>query len=398
MNSTRRHDIDALRVIAFGLLILYHVGMFYVADWGWHIKSAYLAEWLQHPMLLLNRWRMSLLFLVSGLAVNFLLKHASPGEFAGSRIKRLLLPLAFGMAVVVPPQAYLQAVSNGAFAGNYLEFLAAYFTFQPWPDGAFDGSHVGITWNHLWYLPYLLVYSLVLATALPLLHSGAGRWLADRFRSLRGVWLVLLPSLPLTLAAWFMDYPSTHDLVTDWENHARYFTVFLFGYWLGTDKAMWEALRRMRWALLIAGVASFAAHRLLIETLTGAAPAWHLAAYDFFKCLNVWTWLCLVLAWGHHLLNQPFRWLPYATEAVYPWYILHQTLTVIAGFWLAKWQLGPVVEPLLVIAVTVGGCLLLHEFVVRRMNWLRPLFGLKGSRVMRSAGGAPAGIPPRPSL
>src|SRR5690554_3056190 len=71
MNSTRRHDIDALRVIAFGLLILYHVGMFYVADWGWHIKSAYLAEWLQHPMLLLNRWRMSLLFLVSGLAVNF---------------------------------------------------------------------------------------------------------------------------------------------------------------------------------------------------------------------------------------------------------------------------------------------------------------------------------------
>ncbi len=43
----RRYDIDALRVFAFGLLILYHVGMFYVADWGWHVKSNYQAEWLQ---------------------------------------------------------------------------------------------------------------------------------------------------------------------------------------------------------------------------------------------------------------------------------------------------------------------------------------------------------------
>src|SRR5690606_17196242 len=124
---------------------------------------AYLAEWLQLPMIVVNRWRMPLLFLVSGLAVNFLLRRVSAGEFAWARLKRLLLPLAFGMAVVVPPQAYAQAVANGAFAGNYFEFLYAYFTFQPWPAGAFDGSHVGITWNHLWYLPYLLAYSLLLA-------------------------------------------------------------------------------------------------------------------------------------------------------------------------------------------------------------------------------------------
>ena len=376
MNSTRRHDIDALRVLAFALLILYHVGMFYVADWGWHIKSAYLSEWLQYPMLLVNRWRMPLLFLISGLAVNSLLAKTTTGEFVHSRVKRLLLPLLFGMAVVVPPQAYLQAVSNGSFAGNYVEFLVAYFTFQPWPEGAFDGSHVGVTWNHLWYLPYLLAYSLVLAAALPLLRSRAGLWLAQRFRSLRGVWLVLLPSVPLTFSAWFMDYPSTHDLLTDWENHARYFTVFLFGYWLGTDKAMWERLRGMRWALLLTGIASFSAHLLLIRILS-SAPGWHRAAYDFFAFLNAWVWLCLVLAWGHHLLNRPFRWLPYATEAVYPWYILHQTITVIAGFWLAQWRLGPVLEPLLVITATIAGCLLLHEFVVRRVSWLRPLFGLK---------------------
>ncbi|HZD52882.1 MAG TPA: hypothetical protein VE175_07525, partial [Woeseiaceae bacterium] len=57
----RRYDIDALRILAFVLLILYHCGMFYVAGWGWHVKSAYQVEWLQWPMLVVNRWRMPLL-------------------------------------------------------------------------------------------------------------------------------------------------------------------------------------------------------------------------------------------------------------------------------------------------------------------------------------------------
>ena len=64
----RRHDIDALRVVAFALLIFYHLGMLYVAplsDWrGMPLHSAHMAQWLQYPMLFVNRWRMELLFLV----------------------------------------------------------------------------------------------------------------------------------------------------------------------------------------------------------------------------------------------------------------------------------------------------------------------------------------------
>lgn len=377
--SARRHDIDAIRVIAFALLIVYHVGMFYVTDWGWHIKSAYLAEWLQYPMMVVNRWRMPLLFMVSGLAVNFLLRNASAGGFAWSRLKRLLIPLLFGMAVVVPPQAYLQAVSNDAFAGNYLEFLVAYFTFQPWPANAFDGSHVGVTWNHLWYLPYLLTYSLLLAAMLPLLHSKAGMRLRDRFRNLRGVKLAVLPAIPLVLYAWCMSFPSTHDLVTDWENHAKYFTVFLYGYWMGADAGMWDELKRLRRPMLFTAATALAAFMLLAVLRTPASPPMFTASYDLFEFFYQWTALLAIFGWSFHMLNRPFRWLPYATEAVYPWYILHQTITVIAGYQLAKFSLGPVIEPALVIVITFGGCLVLHEFVIRRMNVLRPLFGLKAA-------------------
>lgn len=375
----RRYDIDTLRVGAFALLILYHVGMFYVADWHWHVKSMHTAEWLKFPMLLVNRWRLPLLFLISGLAVNFLLRKVSGPRFAWMRIKRLLIPLLFGMAVIVPPQAYCQALYNGAFHGNYWQFLVHYFSFQPWPRGAFDGWYYGITWNHLWYLPYLLAYTLVLAALLPVLRGSVGRWLRTRFCGLRGVKLVLLPALPIVFGTWYLAsrYPTTHDLLHDWHMHWVYFLLFLYGYLMGTDTGLWQELKRLRWPLLIGALATFSAYLFLEFVLLHSSPDWQRAGYDFFKYLNTWTWILMLLAWSFTLLNRPFPWLGYANEAVYPWYVLHQTIIVIAGFTLSKLALGPVLEPALVIGVTVLGCLLLHEFVIRRTPWLRPLFGLK---------------------
>lgn len=93
--------------------------------------------------------------------------------------------------------------------------------------------------------------------------------------------------------------------------------------------------------------------------------------------LNRWLWIIAVLGWGHTLLNKPMKWLPYATEAVYPWYILHQTIFVVVGYNLSRLQLGLVVEPALVLIATLGGCFALHDFVIRRVRFLRPLFGLK---------------------
>jgi glucans biosynthesis protein C len=103
------------------------------------------------------------------------------------------------------------------------------------------------------------------------------------------------------------------------------------------------------------------------------APEW-VSLFVIFA--NRWLWIVALLAWSYRWMNRPFGWLPYATEAVYPWYILHQTITVWIGYHVSRHALGPVGEPLVVIGVTVVGCLVLHEFVIRRTAWLRPLFGL----------------------
>lgn len=373
----RRYDIDALRVLAFAVLILYHVGMFYVADWGWHVKSAYTAEWLKFPMLLVNQWRLALLFLISGAVVHFLLDKVSPGRFAWLRTRRLLVPLAFGMLVVVPPQAWLQARANGAFEGGYGEFLIRYFTFQGWPPGAFDGSEIGITWNHLWFLPYLLTYTLLLAALLPVFRRALGMRVLGWIRSLRGPMLFVFPALPfVAIGALLGDYPETHAYFDDPRAHATYFLVFLLGFAIGRDEGLWGELVRLRWTALPLALTSYFL-LIMIWFLDLDAFGSIAVARGVLESYNGWFWLMTVLGWGAHALNRPFPGLGYATEAVVSWYILHQTLTVMLGAGLTPYALGPVVEPLLVVGGTVVGCLLIHEFIVRRVRWLRPLFGLK---------------------
>jgi len=372
MNPDRRYDIDALRVLAFGLLIFYHVGMFYV-PWDWHVKSAHTARWLEPFMLFSNQWRMPLLFLISGLAVHFRLPKTRRGGFARERLVRLGLPLLFGILVVVPPQAYLQAMSNGVFDGSYGAFLLRYLQFRPWPEGGFDGAKYGMTWNHLWYLPYLLLYTLIL---LP--FAGWLDRLSDRCAQLRGLWLLLLPLAPLMLAGAFVfpRFPYvSHALFDDVYAHAMYGTFFVCGYLLGRQQALWSTLTRARWVWLVLGLVSFPAFLFAREVMDGDDPA-QSAAQMFLIYLNRWVWILAVLAWGHRLLNRPMRWLPWANECVFPWYILHQTLIVVIGYSASRAALGPVVEPAVVLGGTIAGTLVLTE-VIRRVSGLRPFFGMK---------------------
>lgn len=385
---SRRHDIDTLRVIAFGLLILYHVGMVYVYDWGYHIKSGYQAEWLQWPMIFLNRWRMPLLFAISGIAIGLCQSGRKPLRFAALRTWRLLLPLAFGMLFVVSVQAYCEARMNGAIEPGYLAFMARYLQLRPWPDGGWTGADHGVTWNHLWYLAYLWVYTLVLVALLPALGSRLGlrlqAWIGARAR----LWQLLLPAAALfAYLIWLKPrFPETHALLDDGYLHAEYLTVFIFGYLVARSESLWDTLKRLRWSLLAIAMLSIGVELSLKalgiyfdgRKITGAAllVPWY-EIERAARALYTWSALLAIFGWGYTLLNRPFRWLPYATEAVYPWYILHQSLIVPLAFVLIPLRLGPVLEPLLVLTGTVTGCLLLHEFVIRRVGVLRPLFGLK---------------------
>ncbi len=391
MAPVRRVDLDWVRIGAFGLLILYHVGMFYVS-WGWHIKSAHRVTELEPLMLLLNPWRLALLFLVSGVATRFMLRKTAVGTLLRARSSRLLIPLAFGMLVIVPPQAYIQIAEALGYGGGFLNFyLQHYFAFGK----AFCPNPCIIlpTWNHLWFVAYLWVYTMALGLVVMALPGVAGwieRWLSPL---LSGVFLLIVPSLLFGIfrLALFPYFPSTHALFGDWYNHALFASVFLLGFLLAHAAAFWEAVERQRWIALALAVAFYLSWIALRTVRDGGMSLWLYAgfAYGFYQ------WLCIVavLGFARHWLNRDSAARRYLTDAIFPYYIVHQTAIIMIAHALRGSGLSAGVEAVIIIGGTAATCIATFE-IVRRVPWLRPLFGLKaetaGSALPMQASGQAA--------
>lgn len=382
VNEPRRYDIDWLRTLAFALLILYHVGMYYVADWDWHIKSNQQSMWLQDLMILTNQWRMSLLFLISGIALSLVLQQNkfSRWHLTGLRSKRLLVPLIFSMYVIVPPQLFYELQQQHGLTMGYWDFLQEYWNVDT-SLAPFKQSSIGLlTWNHLWFLPYLWVYSLLVLLLFPL-FSRLGKGLHRLNLSFWLVFAGLVLAMALVWASLRESYPVTHALLDDCYSHAKYFLAFVVGVLLPFIKDVWQQIIERRRILLVVAIVGYSwlmldRHGLLDigEELDGLLLIKLIHAV--LLSINYWAWILVVVAYGGHYLNFSNRFITYANQAILPWYILHQTLIILFAMQLLPFNLSAWLEAPLLIIVTSLGCLLGYE-VVRRFVLLRWLFGLK---------------------
>ena len=357
------------------LLIFYHIGMFYVS-WDWHIKSTHANSWAEPAMLLLNPWRLPLLFLISGMAIRFAIDKSDLVRFTAARFWRLSLPILFGLLVIVVPQSWLQLIESGETQLGLIDF------YRPYLNGELSISTP--TWNHLWYVVYILLYTMFLvpfARPASSLMSGAGERLSAHLFGGRYAIasLLLIPFIPQMIYRVFLDaqFPTTHDVVTDWANHAHSFTWFLFGFLLAKDKNFWNAIARgWRFAGIIAV--------LCAVWLSMTWENWDQLVKDGHnlwparagRVMYIWLVVLTLLGFAQRYLNTPSKALVYMTKAVFAWYILHQSLIIVAGYWLTRQGLPVAVEFMAVTGATIAGCLIL-EVLVRKSIILRPLFGMR---------------------
>lgn len=367
----RQFGLDWLRIAAFALLIVYHIGMFFV-PWGWHVKSAATVEWAVWPMMAVNPWRLMLLFAISGVVSRALLaKLGSAGGFAASRSARLALPLLAGMAIFVAPQPWFELRDRGLYAEGFGHFwLHDYFEF-----GAARGTPLP-TWNHLWFVAYLWAYSLVLA-GLGVLPAQVRARIQRRFdAAFAGWWLVVLPIGWLALARLVLHpaFGETHALVDDPYAHAIYGFAFFFGVGLGRSVPAWTMILR-RWKVLL-GLAGFACGVMLTAQAAGNGAGALEIARVLARSILAWSAILGLLGFARLRLNHDGPVRRYLTEAIFPFYIAHQTIIVAAGFWLKHAGAGLALSFGVMLLTTVIGCLITYE-IARRVRWLRPVFGLK---------------------
>lgn len=369
----RHYGMDWLRIGAFALLIFYHIGMVFV-PWNFHIKTAQPMDWVEIPMLLTNPWRLTLLFVVSGYASRALLsKSAGIGGFLKNRTARLLVPLVFGMAVVVPPQTWVQLVGQNGYGQSYLWFLAHdYFRF-----GTLDGI-VMPTWNHLWFVAYLWVYTVAIALAMLVPGSDELQAAFDRvFGGARAIWVPVL-FLLVTQFWLFHREDDTHDLFGDGLAHLQYFPALLFGFGLAGSRAAKDGLARWWAASAAVAIGCYAVMAGLLVAYPDFSFPTHDVTIVFRLAREIDTWIAIAALIGiaERFLNRDHQWRRMLAEATFPFYIIHQTVIVLAEFWVKPLGIGALGEFLILVPATIGGCWAFY-LIGREVNVLRPLVGLK---------------------
>ena len=234
------------------------------------------------------------------------------------------------------------------------------------------------TWNHLWYLVYLWHYTLIYA----LLSPGL-KWLGQRRQrwQTRPVLCFFILASSITLIELTLEpvFPRTHALVDDWYNHARYFLIFVTGYFVAKSPTLYYAIINHRWPLTIAILP------LYLGTLVIKQTEWltinsqlERSITVFFLVTNTLCWLFATVALCGTYLTKPSKTLSYLNEEILPWYILHQTVIIVIAMVLAPIALGGALESMLLCLGTVLTCAVLYE-AIKRWNFTRFVFGMKPS-------------------
>ena len=372
--SARRFELDWLRVLAIAAVFLFHTGRFFDPQ-DWHVKNPTTYPALEIAAALAIVWMMPLLFTISGASTFYALRNRSGGAFLKDRALRLLVPLAVGVFTHVGWQVYLERTTHHQFSGSFWQFLPRYF------DGWYGfGGNFAWMGLHLWYLEMLFVFSLILLPAFLWLRQGAGRavldWLGERLVAPGAIYLLALPIM-LSVAL-----PSPNSILGGryfggW-SLLGYLPFFLNGFILVSHDRLYERVRRGRWASLAAAagltLGLFAWYTAAGEPRFGTAH--HTALFALYG-LCAWCWVLAILGLAAQHLRFGNSFLASANEAVLPFYVLHQSVLLTVGSFVVPWAAPDLAKWALIALISLPLCLGLYWFVIRPVNLLRFLFGMK---------------------
>lgn len=330
------------------MLIVYHAAISFQpwADKVLFIKSEESIEGLWIIMSMLNIWRIPILFLVSGMGVRFAMERRNSKQLLKDRALRILLPFSFGFFFVAPIPLYLAMRYYGQEA-----------IYTPTP-------------MHLWFLANIFLYVLLLLPLLSYLKNHPGhRALRFLEGALQRPWTLFLAALPIAIEAWLLAPPYYTLYAMTAHGFWLGMVCFIMGFvFVGLGDAFWQAVTRIRHSALAVAFILYLL-RLLAFELEGMPNA--------IQGVETACWMLAILGYGALHLNRPSAQLAYLSAAVYPIYIIHMPIQYGLAYYLMPLALPAVVKLVLLLVGTLATSALLYGCVIRRLQWIRPLFGMK---------------------
>ena len=382
----RRYDLDWLRVLVILNLVPWHAAwlMAYVTGFSDSTREGLGVTILRYYTGFSLRWQIPLLFFIAGASACLSLSHRSPGVFVRERARRLFVPLIFFMLVCYPVLLYFWP---GVCDNKSLPDYIARF----WPHCLATIHHSRMPgripmpgWAHLWFVAYLLIFSLI---SLPLLiclrrqgESGlAGKYVS--FFTKRGTILLLAVPLMVINIILAPKWPMAQlNLYDDWTYFCYDLTVFIYGYIICLHESLWRAVyRHLRISLPLAIVSTVFVLVMRFEMPAFSRPAYTplYMLYSVFLGLHTWCWILALVALARKFLSGTNGFLKYGNQASYPFYILHFVLMLVIGYYVMQSNLGLAAEFVILSVLTFAATLGSYELLVKRTKVTRFLLGMK---------------------
>jgi len=345
--TERRFDIDWLRVIAIGFLIIYHVGFVFLPFGVFigFIQNGESINSLWNPMSMLNIWRIPLLFFVSGMGVCFAIRRRSWKQLILERTRRILVPFLFGILCIVP-----------------LHILV-------WQKYYNQDISYSLQVSHLWFLANIFIYVLVLSPLFFYLKKNESGMVSRSLKRLFGTFPGLLIIISVFVIEAILFQPETFETYSmTLHGFMLGLLAFLFGFIIvHAGEAFWKIVSKWRWLLLLMAAALYT-YRLI---------EFDLLAPNYLKAIESNLWIFTIFGFGYRYLNHPGKALSYLSQAVYPVYILHMIFLYVGSYLIVPLEISALAKLFLVTAFTFIGSFACYEWIVRRVIFLRPVFGLK---------------------
>jgi glucan biosynthesis protein C len=377
--NQRRYDIDWLRVTAMLAVFFFHNARFF--DFlGWHLKNAEKSIIVSLFIVLLALWTMPLFFLLSGVGSWYALESRTSGQYLLDRVKRLLIPLyTVGAFVLLPPQLYWESVTQRAWTASFWTSYPLYFTrtMNLSPSPLFGSFWPG----HLWFLKYLFLVSVFTLPLLLYLKSEPGQRLIIRLAEWcdcrGGIFQFLIP-LALVRVGLRHLFGGEHT----WADLFEYSVFFVIGYLIPADKRFTEGFKRHGWVCLTLGIAGFGgtvfmALRLGYMPLFGESFSGIYVLFQIVWSIASWSWVVFVFGLGAKHLNFNNRALAYANEAVLPFYILHQTMILLVGWYVIPTEMSIPLKYMIISTSSFVLIMALYELLIKRIRAVRLVFGMR---------------------
>jgi surface polysaccharide O-acyltransferase-like enzyme len=279
------------------------------------------------------------------------------------------------MLFTIPIQVYVEYLQKGRVTGSYFEFYPSVWKFVPYPDGS-------LTWSHMWFIVYLLTFILLLIPLFSLLKIKMIEKYKDQLSNiLSSKYLILLVFLIqyYNYYAFYLKYPEQGSLVEDWFVFNSSITYLILGYLLASSNQFWNNCERYRKIYLSLAVVT-STILFINYYLPNALPKKEgvdAQVYFLLDAIQIWSLILTIIGFTKKHLNTSSSMLQYLNKAVFPFFIIHQTIIVAIGYWIVQLQASILTKYLLLSICSSIVIYILYEFVIKRTKLTRFLYGMK---------------------